>query len=128
MVNQYLVYSQSRGELQAGGVAGWFSRGYSGHGAGMNNPKAQALSDVGPIPQGWYTIDAPIDPPSHLGPCAMPLIPDAMNEMFGRSGFYIHGDNAEMNHSASDGCIILPRPAREMIAARGPGLRLPVTK
>jgi hypothetical protein len=35
--------------------------------------------------------------------------------MFGRSGFLIHGDNAEMNHTASDGCIILSHDIREQI-------------
>ena len=29
----------------------------------------------------------------------------------------IHGDNPAANHTASDGCIILARPFRQMISA-----------
>jgi hypothetical protein len=39
--------------------------------------------------------------------------------MFGRSDFYIHGDNPALNYTASEGCIILARPIREQIAASG---------
>jgi hypothetical protein len=45
--------------------------------------------------------------------------------MFGRSGFFIHGDNQAMNHTASEGCIILPHAARIAIASSGDrGLRV----
>jgi len=91
--------------------------GYSGHGDGVNNPAMQNVHDFGPIPQGVYTIGEPLDPPDHLGTLAMPLTPDPANEMFGRSEFFIHGDNAAMNHSASDGCIILDHTARAAIFA-----------
>ncbi len=33
------------------------------------------------------------------------LVPDAATELFGRSGFLIHGDNA--SGTASQGCIII---------------------
>jgi hypothetical protein len=46
----------------------------------------------------------------------MALDPDPGNQMFGRDGFLIHGDNMAMNHTASEGCIILGRPIREQIA------------
>ena len=35
----------------------------------------------------------------------------------GRDGFLIHGDNPALNGSASEGCIILGKPLRELIAA-----------
>jgi hypothetical protein len=57
-----------------------------------------------------------VNPPDHLGPVALPLTPDPGNEMFGRSAFFVHGDNAQMNHSASCGCIILPREVRVLIS------------
>lgn len=80
--------------------------GYSGHGLGLNDPDKSSLRGVGPVPVGKYTIDEWHDEP-HLGPCVAFLNPDSNNEMFGRSGFYIHGDNADADHSASDGCIIM---------------------
>jgi hypothetical protein len=114
-----LRYTISTAVLAA--VSGTITRtlsreGYSGHGEGLNNPALCDVPDVGPLPCGAYTLDAPIEPPGHLGPLAFPLIPDAANEMHGRDGFYMHGDNAEMNHTASDGCIILPRVVRAAVA------------
>lgn len=90
--------------------------GYSGHGQGLNNPAWQDHVGVGPIPCGRYTIGAVRDPPDHLGPVAMPLEPHSDNNMHGRSAFWIHGDNASLNHSASDGCLILARGFRQQIA------------
>jgi hypothetical protein len=105
------TYKQSTGELDHNGAA--IGAGYSGHGAGLNNPAMQNVHDVGPIPQGAWTIGPPRDPPDHLGPLAMPLTPSG--DTFGRSDFFIHGDNAQLNHSASDGCIILVREIRQQI-------------
>lgn len=90
------------------------AQGYSGAGAGKNNPAYENVEDVGVIPAGTYTINAPIDSPTH-GPYAMPLVPSPANEMFGRSEFLIHGDSLEHPGAASEGCIILPRFARERI-------------
>jgi hypothetical protein len=42
---------------------------------------------------------------SHLGPFAIPLIPDDGNIMKGRGHFYIHGDTTPSGN-ASKGCII----------------------
>ena len=78
---------------------------------GVNNHKLQNVHNVGPLPCGTYTLGTPVEG-SHLGPFAIPLEPDANNEMFGRSGFYCHGDTQALNHSASDGCIILPHHIR----------------
>jgi hypothetical protein len=90
--------------------------GYAGHGEGLNNPALCNVRDVGPLPQGTYTIGQPIND-NQVGVFAMPLTPDPSNEMFGRSAFFIHGDNPELNHTASDGCIILIHPIRVQIAA-----------
>ena len=110
-----LVYSIPTGVLTMGSST-IYRAGYSGHGPGLNNPAMCNVHDVGPLPAGGYAVEDAIEPDTHLGPFAFPLIPDPENEMFGRNGFYIHGDNAEMNHSASDGCIILPRMVRSRIA------------
>jgi hypothetical protein len=90
---------------------------YSGHGPGVNNPAFEAEHNIGPLPAGTYSIGPAKDPIDILGPVALPLTPIGGQEMFGRSAFFIHGDNASMNHTASDGCIILPKTIREYIAA-----------
>lgn len=107
-------YEQKSGRLLHDGAV--IGIGYSGHGVGLNNHAMQDQHGVGPIPCGLYTIGDPLDPPDHLGPLAMPLTPDAGNEMFGRSALFIHGDNAHLNHTASDGCLILPHGFRQQIA------------
>lgn len=89
--------------------------GYSGHGAGLNNPAWQDHVGVGPIPCGRYTIGPAHTPIDHLGPLAFPLVPFKTNDMLNRSGFFLHGDNAALNHTASNGCIILTHGFREMI-------------
>lgn len=94
-----------------------FALGYSGHGEGLNNPAWQDHVGVGPLPVGFYTIGPPHTPIDHLGPLAFPLVPNRSNEMFGRSAFFIHGDNSLLNHSASNGCIILAHGFRTDIGA-----------
>lgn len=111
------TYRQSTGVLspQSGTVTTVEPmQGYSGAPAGKNNPAMQNVPNVGPIPQGNYTISAPYNSPDH-GPFAMPLIPDPANEMFGRAGFLMHGDNIEHPGCASEGCIIMPRDVREAV-------------
>ena len=88
--------------------------GYSGFGDGKNNPAMQNHPDMGPIPVGTYTIGVPHDTESH-GPYVMSLTPAPANQMFGRSGFLMHGDSRVHPGSASHGCIIMPRPTREMV-------------
>jgi hypothetical protein len=88
---------------------------YSGNGDGLNNPAMQEVHNVGPLPEGLYTIGPAKNPIDELGPIALELIPDPSNEMFGRFGFFIHGDNQLMNYTASNGCIILPRAVRQYI-------------
>ncbi len=107
-------YSQSTGVLtdEAGDVVG---AGYAGNGDGLNNPDMQCTQGVGPLPQGVYTIGEPHNSPS-TGRVTMNLEPDPSNDMCGRSLFRIHGDNPAMNHTASDGCIIMPLNIRYIVA------------
>jgi hypothetical protein len=109
------TYDQATGIL-TGGALETPARGYSGHGDGCNNPMLQSVPDVGPIPQGRYTISQPFDSPDH-GPVAMHLTPDAGTDTFGRSGFLMHGDSLEYPGQASLGCIIMPRAIRDQVAA-----------
>jgi hypothetical protein len=87
------------------------AEGYSGNHVGLNNPQMQESRSVGPIPQGNYTI-LPPHADEKVGPVAMTLVPDPLNLMFGRADFLIHGDNAAMDHTASEGCIIMPHAVR----------------
>ena len=109
-------------------TGGLMATGYAGGNCGknpegVNNPALQDQKCIGPLPHGpkadgtpnRYTF-APVLETSKLGPWAIPLIPDSDNEMFGRGSFFIHGDTEEMNHSASEGCIILPRGVRLAMA------------
>jgi len=109
------IYQQSTGRF-TNTVGTVIAIGYSGRGAGLNNPEMQRVAMNGPIPQGEYEIGSAINHPK-LGPLAMSLRPSPDQELFGRSGFFIHGDNQLMNHTASEGCIILPHDARATIAA-----------
>jgi hypothetical protein len=89
--------------------------GYSGDGPGLNNPLMQDVHRVGPIPVGRYLIGPSKDPIDHLGPIAMPLVPLAGNVLFGRSAFFMHGDNASVNHTASLGCIVMLKSVRILV-------------
>lgn len=111
------TYKQSSGQLLHNGQL--VATGYSGHGEGLNNPAMQDVVGVGPIPAGAYLIGAPKNPIDHLGPIAMPLTPTAGNDADGRSAFFMHGDNASADHSASDGCIIMPPQVRGLVRDSG---------
>lgn len=108
------IYSQRSGVLTRNGIA--VSTGYSGRGDGVNNPEMQNIRMIGPCPQGHYTIGHAQTEPK-LGPVAMRLAPNPANEMFGRAGFFIHGDNVELDHTASEGCLIFNLSTRTGISA-----------
>ena len=92
--------------------------GYSGHPPHVNHTVAEALPNEGPIPRGTWSIGDPYQHP-HLGPVCLNLDPAEGTEAFGRSEFRIHGDNSDLNQTASHGCIILPRVVRQLIADSG---------
>ncbi|WP_309235074.1 tlde1 domain-containing protein [Paraburkholderia youngii] len=106
--NMTWTYNQTSGTLSRDGSL--VARGYSGHGAGKNNPVMQAVRSVGPIPEGSYTIGTPRHS-HHVGAFAMPLTPDPGTETFGRNAFSMHGDSKSHPGSASNGCIALFRTA-----------------
>ena len=90
--------------------------GYSGNGPDLDNPADETVVNHGPLPEGKYTIGAPKTPIDHLGPLALPLTPQFQT---GRSDIFIHGDNAAMNHTGSDGCLILAHAIRQAIVDSG---------
>lgn len=114
------VYEQNTGKLfsPAGTL---MATGYAGgdggkRSEGVNNHDMQSVHNVGPLPVGMYVLGVAVEG-SHLGPLAIPLIPDPGNEMFSRGSFFVHGDRADSFQSASDGCVIMPRLVREQIVA-----------
>ncbi len=78
---------------------------YAGHGEGKNNPALQDKHRIGPLPIGFYIIEEPKDD-TQVGKYAMRLTPLPENNMYGRSDFFIHGDNPEHIGESSDGCIV----------------------
>ena len=102
------VYSQGTGSLvctnDTTGQQYLSCNGYAGNGAGLNNPAAQNQPNVGPLPQGDYTVGGFT---RRRGPQTRPLTPAPGNSMFGRSAFLIHGDNRARNNTASEGCVIV---------------------
>lgn len=95
------------------------STGYAGgaHGTApeaVNNPDMCAAKNVGPLPPGFYMMGMSVKHP-RLGAISIPLTPDPDNDMLGRGDFYIHGDTRSAG-CASEGCIIMPRTAREMLS------------
>jgi RHS repeat-associated protein len=120
------IYSQSTGQLYhlnpATDATVYVATGYSGQGAGLNNPAMQTALDFGPIPQGVWTIGPQ---QTHVLssrvrlPGSMRLTAEPGTTTPGRTGgFLIHGgDMATM--SSSRGCIVLPPAIRNLIANSG---------
>lgn len=112
------TYEQSSGQMSRNGTR--LAKGYSGAPGAVNDPNKQDQKGIGPIPQGKYSIGAPENTSGH-GPYVLPLWPDPANQMFGRSGMLIHGDEVEHPglQLASHGCVILPFTARTFIWGSG---------
>lgn len=123
-----LVYSQGLGTLA--GKDGFLAKGYAGRGGGKNNTAMERLRNIGPIPRGLYRITGPECigtafpcPDCHgatahrHGPYVLRLHPAEDNEMFGRAGFLVHGDNG--HGTASEGCICIARTFRQQVTSEG---------
>jgi hypothetical protein len=87
--------------------------GYSGAGDDKNSTSCEDVPNKGPIPRGLYTIQGPPTDTADHGPFVLRLVPEDTNVMYGRSGFLVHGDSIQNPGCASEGCIIMPRFARE---------------
>jgi hypothetical protein len=115
-------YDQSSGALSRDGVP--VSNGYSGNGRGKNNPSLQGVVGIGPIPAGRWRVVEKYDS-ANVGPYALVLHAqdaspgDDRHDATGRGAFRIHGDSIRAPGTASKGCIILPRRARELIWSSG---------
>lgn len=88
------------------------------HIQGRNNPDAQGIHKIGPLPQGVYTLGAWEEHP-RLGPICSPLT-QISGETFGRDAFYIHGPSSLDYANSSEGCIVVPHVPREAIMNLAP--------
>jgi hypothetical protein len=114
------IYEQKTGLMMHDGeYAGY---GYSGHGEGVNNPALERVHNIGPIPRGVWEIGEFFDDLGGKGPIVAHLTPSTGTDTFGRAGMMVHGDNSAGDHSASHGCIVMPRVVR--IAMRDSGDKL----
>lgn len=75
-------------------------------GDGKNNPLLQHIHGVGPLPRGMWRMGSWMDQHGDLGPGVIGLYPLAGTETFGRTGFYIHGDDKTKPGQGSHGCIV----------------------
>ena len=114
-----LTYSQSAG-LVTNNDGAIVAHGWSGNGAGKNNPAMQDVHNVGPLPQGTYAVGYWHDHP-RLGPMVAELV-QIKGETFGRDDFFVHGAASNPDHygQESQGCIVLPRPDRNAVKALNP--------
>jgi hypothetical protein len=96
-------------------------KGYSGHPPHRNDPSAEGIADVGPIPTGcWYVMLLELETEKH-GPYVLVLEPDDATRtkvlFYHRdpTSFLMHGDSIENPGEASDGCIVQARSSREAV-------------
>lgn len=100
-------YNQSTGVLTHNGA--FFSKGYSGVGAGENNPAMERERSTGPIPKGHYRIAGSHDTVTRVTIILQPILG---TNTFGRDSFRIHGGKKSGAHTASQGGIIIDGVAR----------------
>ena len=117
------TYKQLTGEITNPSGVVLKPNSYSGYGKYRNDPTAQMVKALGPIPCGDYTITPEYTHP-HLGPVVMNLDPYPENNMFGRSLFRIHGVSADKPATPEDesllsshGCICAVKTVRKIISA-----------
>jgi hypothetical protein len=82
----------------------------------------QNVGSVGPLPTGRYTIGAQqnnVTGSGHTLRNSMRLTPAPTNDMNGRAGFLIHGDNSKGDQSASEGCMVFKGDIRDQIGNSG---------
>jgi len=107
-----MEYEQATGEFYISGKL--LAKGYAGYMEYANDTASEHIEDKGPLPRGRYRMTY-IGKHERLGPIVTKLTPMPETEMFGRHSMLIHGDNEDLNRTGSNGCIVLPRPARERI-------------
>ena len=126
--NLHERYHQANGHLEmieASGAETLLGVGFAGNDSrpgvnpnrihGYNNPDAQGVKCIGPLPRGWYTIGKPFHHPG-LGPLTFILTPDPANAMCGRDSLRMHGASATDPANSSEGCIVQAHDVRVKLA------------
>ena len=110
------IYEQGSGRLlhRSGDSVRLIATGYAGAPACIDDPAKDHIHQCGPLPKGTYRCRV-LKHPRFAAP-AIKLDPEKGTRMYRRSGFYIHGDNDRGDRSASSGCIIVGKQAREYVA------------
>lgn len=106
------LWDQSAGEMSRDGKL--LCRGYAGNTWGKNNPGAEAVQGIGPLPCGKYKMTELRLTGASTGPYTIVLV-QVEGDPHGRSAFRIHGDSIKLPGTASHGCIVIPRTFREQI-------------
>lgn len=94
-----------------------FSALYAGAEGYKDDPDLECVANKGPLPRGKYKIGSPVANHPTAGRYVLRLTPYAGNNMCGRAGFLIHGDNGQ--GTASHGCIVASLDVRTKIASSG---------
>ena len=118
------LYHQSTGDLfYLNGInINPIEKCYSVYGDCKNKPEFQGVKNLGPIPQGKYTLGSFTEIAGGRIKKAVPLTPHVSNNMLGRDGFYIHGENQLQPGEASEGCIICSVNTRDLMVASIPSI------
>ena len=88
-----------------------FNALYAGAEGYKDDPNLECEANKGPLPRGKYKIGFPMASHPTAGRFVLRLTPYAGNNMCGRAGFLIHGDNG--HGTASNGCIVASLDARK---------------
>jgi len=103
------TYSQKQHHFYGTGYDGSYIDTYNcccgSAGSCRDNPSCQCEKNVGPLPQGTYTLGDMFTYKSY--PYSYNLYPSSSNNMCGRSEFLIHGGNCQSGNP-SIGCIVIP--------------------
>jgi len=118
------TYSQSQHHFFGTGFDGSYIDTYgacSGQsGSCRDNPSCQCQVNVGPLPQGTYTLGN-MRVFKGMNYC-YDLYPAASNDMCGRSGFLIHGGSCSAN--PSEGCIVIESESTRYLIKSGATLKV----
>jgi len=118
------TYSQSQHHFYGTAYDGSYIDTYGcccgASGSCRNNPSCQCQKNVGPLPQGTYTLGSMY---TFKGmPYCYDLYPSSSNNMCGRSGFLIHGGSC--SGDPSEGCIVIESESTRYMIKSGATLHV----
>jgi peptidoglycan hydrolase-like protein with peptidoglycan-binding domain len=89
------------------------SESYAGDPSHFNKIEFENLQSRGPLPRGLYKMVSFHS--VYQGKAnTIKLLPVNVPNLYGRSGFLIHGSNNPAGHTGSEGCIIVPANRRKI--------------